>query len=206
MSKISTDPEEIDWEDIILRLTAFTRSWVKGRAWFRGSETQVFLEGKDVDDYVFAAIGRYLEDPDKFDPAKGELLQYLKYNLVRGFVSNDLSKKENLTSTDIFAKDAVEDDDGDDNIPYSERVMPFTAALFPEEMDFAAMKDFIEAEIQGDKDAENILLGVYTLGMKRREIIEEFNLTPAQYDNGMRRLNTVINKTATHFHEKRSTA
>ena len=85
----------IDWEEVIVSLQSFTRSWVRGKPWFRGEKTTTFLMGKEVEDYVFAAIGRYLEHPEKFDPEQGELLDYLKYNLVRSFIANDLRKKEN---------------------------------------------------------------------------------------------------------------
>lgn len=203
---MSTDPgsqTHIDWEDIILRLTAFTRSWVRGKPWFRGEKTTTFLMGKEVEDYVFAAIGRFLEQPEKFDPAKGELLEYLEYNLVRSFIANDLRKKENNQTDDIFADD--EDDDNESSSSYSERVLPYTEALFPDDIDYNAIKEYIEKEVQGDTDAENIFLGIYTYGMKRREVIEEFTMTAVAFDNAMRRLNTVINRTANHFNKNNQT-
>lgn len=192
-----------EWEEILLRLTAFAHSWAKGRGWFRGKATTTFLEGKQADDYALAAIGRYLEEPHKYDPQKGSLIDYLKYNLVRSFIANDIRKQENLTTVDIFARDEQQDGDEDTSL-YSERVMPYTAALFPDDIDYAAIKTYIEGEIQGDKDAENILLGVYTWGMKRREIIEEFNMTPAAYNNGLRRLDTVVARAARFFTEKKA--
>lgn len=194
----------IDWEEIIVRLTAFTRSWVRGKPWFRGEKTTTFLMGKEVEDYVFAAIGRYLEEFDKFDPGKGELLEYLKYNLVRSFIANDLRKKENNQTDDIFAEDNDEDDD-ESASSYSERVLPYTAALFPDDIDYNAIKEYIEKEVQGDNDAENIFLGIYIYGMKRREVIEEFTMTAVAFDNAMRRLNTVINRTANHFNKNKQT-
>ncbi len=203
---MSTDPgsqTHIDWEDIILRLIAFTRSWVRGKPWFRGEKTTTFLMGKEVEDYVFAAIGRFLDQPEKFDPAKGELLEYLEYNLVRSFIANDLRKKENNQTDDIFADD--EDDDNESSSSYSERVLPYTEALFPDDIDYNAIKEYIEKEVQGDTDAENIFLGIYTYGMKRREVIEEFTMTAVAFDNAMRRLNTVINRTANHFNKNNQT-
>lgn len=196
---------EIDWEEIILKLTAFTRSWVRGKPWFRGETTTSFLMGKEVEDYVFAAIGRYLEEPEKFDPEKGEFLEYLKYNLVRTFISNDLRKKENNQTDDIFA---VENDENNEesSSSYSERVLPYTAALFPDDIDYSAIKEYIEKEVQGDADTENIFLGIYTYGMKRREVIDEFTMTAVAFDNAMRRLNTVIHRAANHFNINKQTA
>lgn len=204
MSTDTSNQTHIDWEEIIVRLTAFTRSWTRGKPWFRGEKTATFLMGKEVEDYVYAAIGKYLEEPEKFDPNKGEVLEYLKYNLVRSFVANDLRKKENNQTDDIFAEDSEEDEE-DGSSSYSERVLPYTAALFPDYIDYNAIKEFIEKEVQGDADAENIFLGIYTYGMKRREVIEEFTMTAVAFDNGMRRLNTVINQAAAHFNKNTQT-
>ena len=66
--------------------------------------------------------------------------------------------------------------------------MPYTEALFPDDIDYDSIKRFIEAQIQGDKDVENIFLATYTYDMKRREVIKEFAMSPGEYDNGMRRL------------------
>jgi hypothetical protein len=193
-----------EWEDIIIRLTAFTRSWTRGKPWFRGEKTTTFLMGKEVEDYVFAAIGKYLEHPEKFDSNQGEFLEYLKYNLVRSFIANDLRKKENNQTDDIFAED---NDDGDEESgsSYSERILPYTAALFPDDIDYNSIKEYIEKEVQGDVDAENIFLGIYIYGMKRKKVIEEFNMTAVVYDNAMRRLSTVINRAAAHFNKNKQT-
>jgi len=204
MSTNTTSQTHIDWEEIIIRLIAFTRSWTRGKPWFRGETTTTFLMGKEVEDYVFEAIGKYLEKPEKFDPDKGELLEYLKYNLVRSFVANDLRKKENNQTDDIFAEDSEEHHD-EKSSSYSERVLPYTAALFQDDVDYNAIKEYIEKEVQGDADVENIFLGIYIYGMKRREVIEEFTMTAASFDNGMRRLTTVINRAATHFNKHTQT-
>lgn len=193
-----------EWEGIIVRLTAFTRSWTRGKSWFRGEKTTTFLMGKEVEDYVFAAIGRYLEHPEKFDPNQGELLEYLKYNLVRSFIANDLRKKENKQTDDIFAEDN-DDEDEETASSYSERMLPYTDALFPDDIDYNSIKEYIEKEVHGDVDTENIYLGIYTYGMKRREVIEEFDMTSVAYDNAMRRLTTVINRAAAHFNKNKQT-
>ena len=202
MSTVKLTDEE--WEDIIVRLTAFTRSWTRGKPWFRGEKTTSFLMGKEIEDYVFTAIGRYLEHPEKFDPNQGELLEYLKYNLVRSFVANDLRKKENNQTDDIFAEDS-NDNDEESASSYSEKILPYTDALFPDDIDYNSIKEYIEKEVQGDADAENIFLGIYSYGMKRREVIEEFTMTAIAYDNAMRRLTTVINRAAAHFNKNKQT-
>ncbi len=202
MSTEKDSHTQIDWEEIIVLLTAFTRSWVKGKPWFRGENTTTFLMGKEVEDYVFAAIGKFLDEPDKFDSKKGELLEYLKYNLVRSFIANDLRKKENRQTDDIFSD---EESDEDEDSTYTDRILPFIEALFPDDIDYVAIKEYIEKEIQGDIDVENIFLGIYTYGMKRRNVIDEFKMASEKFDNAMRRLNTVLNRAAIHFKENKQT-
>lgn len=57
-------------EDVILKLTAFAWSLASSLTWFRGPKTTSFLMGKEAEDYVYGAIGKYLEHPEKFDPSK----------------------------------------------------------------------------------------------------------------------------------------
>lgn len=201
MSTETGNGQNIDWEEILLELTAFTLSWARGKAWFRGKGTTSFLMGKEVNDYVYEAIGRYLEHPGKFNPAKGRLIDYLQYQLVRSLISNDVRKSENKLTDNVFA---VDGHDGDDeaNSNYAESILPYTAALFPDNIDYAAISQFIEKGIAGDKEVENIFLGLYTYGLKRGEVIKEFNMQPADYDNAMRRLTTIMNGAAVNFKTK----
>lgn len=204
MGNNSNENIQIDWEDVILRLEAFTRSFVKGKPWFRGGDTTTFLMGKEIKDYVFEAIGKYIESPEKYDPAKGDFLNYLKYNIIRSLVSNDLAKNENKETDDVFVN-PFDNDDGDENSSYLDRLLPFTEALFSDDIDFATIKEFIETNIQGDEQVENIFLGIYSYGMKRREVIEEFNMAESDYDNGMRRLKTILSRTSLHFNPNKQT-
>jgi len=58
---------------------------------------------------------------------------------------------------------------------------------------------FIEKEAKGDKIAEDIVLGICFNGLKRREVIEEFNMSDKEFDNGMRRLKTILNRAVKRF-------
>jgi len=200
MNVQSDFPSDSEWERIILQLTAFTRSLAKGRRWFRGQKTETFLAGKEVEDYVYGAIEKYLTNSEKFDPDKGDLVAYLKYSLVRTAIENDLRKAENSLTQEVAAYDGNEE--GEEGLSYLERIAPYTAALFDENIDYESIKNYIENEVKGDEIAESVLLGIYTMGLKRREIIEEFNLTPTAYDNAMRRLNTAIARAGEFFNDK----
>jgi hypothetical protein len=186
---------EIDWKDIYLKLEAFSRSWASGRSWFRGEDTTSFYKGKEGHDYAMDAILKHIEHPEKYKPELGDLLQYLEYNLVQAAVGNDLRRKENRLTNDIFKHD----DDGDEEgIPYADRLLPHTEAAFTDDYDYEELKKYIEEGIKGDTDVENVFIGK-GMDLHRIEIIEEFKMTPGQYDNANRRLKTVVNRALAYF-------
>ncbi len=202
MTSQNAENTSIDWEEVILRLQSFTRSWVKGKGWFRGGKTTKLLKGKEIDDYVFGAIEKYLRSPEKHDPSKGSLIDYLKFNLVRSMVSNDLVSAENRTSKDIFAYE--DDNEEEDSTPYLDSILPNAEVYFDQEIDYQEVLKQIESEAKNDPIVENIFMGICVFGMKRREIIQEFSMTEKEYDNGMRRLNTIRDNVAKKYDIKAS--
>lgn len=198
MTNPSTENTEIDWEEVILRLQTFTRSLVKGKGWFRGEETTTYLKGKEIDDYVFGAIEVHLRNPEKFDPYKGSLIKYLCYSIIRNLVRYDIVSAENRTTNDVFAYQN-ENENEDDSAPYLGAILPHAEAFFDQEIDFKEVMSYIESEAKVDAIVENIFLGISGYGLKRAEIIQEFNMTPVEFDNGMRRLITIRNKAAKKY-------
>jgi hypothetical protein len=181
---------EIDWKDIYIKLEAFSRSWASGRSWFRGDDTTSFYKGKEGHDYAMDAILKHIENPEKYKPELGELLKYLEYNLVQTAVGNDVRRKENQLTKDIFKYDSDGDEDG---TPYADRLLPYTEAAFSDDYDYEELKKYIEEKVKEDPDAEKIYMGKI-LEMTRGEIIDECKMTPDQYNNGIRRLKTISNK------------
>lgn len=193
----TTSDNDIDWEEVIVRLEAFTKSLTRKQYWFRGGSTTTFLKGKEMRDYVYEGIGKYLANPEKYDQSKGDLVSYLKFNLIRSLVSNDVTSEENGTTKDVFAY-ANEGED-DENTSYLDQILPYIEPMFADEIDYKKIKEYVENTIQGDTVVEEIFLGLYSEGMKRREIIKEFNMNEKDYDNGNRRLQTVIHQAAIIF-------
>lgn len=189
---------DAEWEEIIDCLQSYTRSLVEGKGWFRGEGTTVYLKGKEVDDYVFEAIGRFLRNPEKFNPDRGSLKNYLRLNLIQSLVSNDLVSAENRTSGDVFTYEN-EDENEDDSTPYLDAILPHAEVFFDQELDFNEIMSYIESQTKGDTIVENIFLGVTGYGLKRAEIIKEFNMTTVEFDNGMRRLITIRNKASKKY-------
>lgn len=190
-----------DWKEIILRLQAYTLMLVKDKGWFRGSETGVYISGKEIDDYVFEAIGRYLKNPEKHDPSKRTLVEYLKKHIIRTLVNNDLVSAENQTSTDLSFFESENEDDGSSDT-FTDAIQPNMDAYYDDEIDYDNIMNFIESETKGDEFVENIFLGL-NCGMKRADIIDEFRMSPSDYDNAMRRLITIRKKAALKYHIKK---
>lgn len=197
MSRQLPEISDEDWKEIVLRLQAYTRMLVRDKGWFRGSETGAYISGKEIDDYVFEAIGRYLKNPEKHDPSKRTLVEYLKKHIIRTLVNNDLVSSENQTSTDLFSFESeTENEDGSDT--FIDAMLPKVDALYDDEIDYISIMNFIESEAKGDAYVENIFLGL-NCGMKRADIIDEFRMSPSDYDNAMRRLITIRKKAAQKY-------
>lgn len=192
------DPEdERFWADAIVQLQIFTRSLVKRKPWFRGFKTSVFLAGKEIDDYVIEAIERYLRSPEKFKPEKGSLINYLKFNLIRSIVHGDAISDENKKTNNPSPPPQTDNDEEDGS--YLDKMMPRVEALFGEQLDYERIMECIEEATKDDVIVENIFLGLSIYDMKRREIIAEFNMSERDYDNGMKRLKTILNNVAQKF-------
>lgn len=188
-------------EELYEELYIYTDYLIKQKKWFRrGSDS--FLKGKQVHDYVSDAIERYLNEPEKYDESKGRsLLNYLKLHVIRNLVRNDSNSSENQSTLDVFAHSSS--DNGEDSeSSYLDSVLPFLDAFFPDEIDYNDIMSYVEGQVEEDKDIENIFLGLCVYDLKRREIIKEFDMSEGQYNNGLRRLKTILKNTATEFNLK----
>lgn len=190
--------EDPDWEDIILRLQSFTRGLLRGKTWFRGKDPDSYLQGKQLDDYVYEAIGRYLANPKKFNATKGSLVDYLKYSVIKTLVGNDIRSQENQTTKDIFGI-AENEDSHTSAISYLDSVLPFAEAYFDQQVDYDNVMNTIAEMVQGENEVEQIFISIYGYEMKRREIIKEFGMSEETYDNGYRRLKTIIKNVVKKF-------
>jgi hypothetical protein len=186
---------EIDWQDIYLRLRAFSQSWAESKTWFRGEDTPSFYAGKEGHDYAMEAILKHIENPEKYNPERGDFLKYLKYSLVRTAVKNDVNREENKLTKDIFRED---DDGDDDSVPYAERLLPYTEASFSDDYDYEELKTYIEEKVKEDAEVERVYMGKI-LEMTREEIIKDCGWQPGQYDNANRRLKTIANRALAYF-------
>lgn len=199
MFKMEDNGDKIDWEKMIIMLYAYTRSLVDGKGWFRGGSTKNYIGGKELEDYVYEAITRYLEKPNLYDPSKGTLTKFFKYYIIRALVNNDLVSSENRTSQDL----AIFETDEDDNINYEERHSELIETFFDEEIDYSDIIQHINTEVANDGIVAKIFKGVTEENLKRREIIEIYKISSTDFDNGMRRLKTILKSVAKRFDIKK---
>ena len=195
----------INWEEIILGLQSYTRLLVSNKKWFRGGKTKTFLAGKEIEDYIYEAIAKYLQNHEKFDSSKGTLINYLKYNIIRSLVSNDLVSSENQTSKDIYTIVDKMDSEDENSNSYLDSILPYAEVYFDQEIDYNEIMASIENKVKGDKILEEIFLGYCCENSKRREVIDEFGMSENEYDNGMRRLKTILKDIITKYNLSRQT-
>lgn len=186
------------WEDLYLRLFAYAESLIKSKYWFRSTGSDSFVGGKQIHDYVSEAIEKHLQNPEKYDETRGSLIDYLRFNLLRSLVSNDIRSSENKLTADVFAANQNEEH----NSSYLDSILPYTEAYFDQQVDYDLIMSEIEKATKGDKTVEEIFLGNCCYGLKRREVIAEFGMSEKDYDNGIRRLGTILERVAKKYNLK----
>jgi len=170
---------------------------LKSKNWFRGKNTTVYLKGKEVHDYVSEAIERFLKNPSQYDEKKSSLLKYFEYYIIRSLISNDIRSSENRSTQDVFLVPSQKDENNDSN--YWDYVLPYIDMFFDQQLDYDLIMTQIETEIKDDKIVEEIFLGVCCDGLHRREVIAEFGMSENDFDNGIRRLGTILNRIANKY-------
>lgn len=190
--------DTIKWNDVYLQLYAYTDQLLKASPWFKKGETDSYLKGKQVHDYIADAIEKHLKAPEKYDPSSGRsLVNYLKIHIIRSLVGNDVKSEENKTSSDILSIEQT--DDENEHFVNVEALLPFASALFDQEIDYKNILKEIENELEDDDIAKLIFREVRCNGLNRRDVLEEQNMKESEYDNGMKRLRTVLKNIAKKY-------
>lgn len=202
MEAENSPTKNIDWQDLYVRLYAFTDDLLRRKKWFRQGKPSSYLKGKEVHDYVSEAIENFLYSPNKYDSNKGTLIKYLKFNLIRSLISNDVRSAENRSTVDVFRSNPTRDSATDDNQDYIDRLLPHLMVYFEEELDYDLIMSRIQDEIKDDKIVEEIFVGICCEDLGRGEVIKEFGMTDRDYDNGRRRLDTILNRTVEELNLK----
>ena len=76
-------------------------------------------------------------------------------------------------------------------------------AFFDEEIDYSDIVERIHLLIATDEIVATIFKGVTEENLKRREIIDIYKISSIEFDNGMRRLKTILKGVAKQFDIKK---
>ena len=177
------------WVEVINRLNAFAEDQISLYNWFRGKDA--LPQGYTSEDFTQEAILAYLAEPSMYDPEKGEFLAFLKYYILRRLVFNLSSSAENKKSRDVFRLDSIDED----GVVKYENYLPTELLNVESDLDFEKLTDAIIEQLNGQPLLENIFEGLFINHLKRSEICKKHNITENDYDNGVRRLGTIL-KTA----------
>lgn len=175
---------------------AFTHNELKRLNWSRGKNTNIYRGGKEEWDYMLETVTRYLEHPEKFKPDRADLLRYLK-NTVKSIISSDVRADENQTTFYVDAYDTEGENEEEKNkkkVRNLEKMYPKNIPDYAKTIDEEMVMIRIKREIEGDEILEKIYEGSVKLDLPRREIIKKYKLSEKDYDNGIRRLDTVRTK------------
>lgn len=190
--------EILDWDDIYVQLYTYTDHLLKAKKWFRKDGSDSYLKGKQVHDYISEAIEKHLRRPEKYDNTSNRsLVNYLKLHIILTLVGNDARSPENYKTDDIFSA-TMKDNEEEDTQFNLDVFLPFAGAFFDQEIDYQEIISHVKSELSTDEICNKIFEGICNR-LKRRESIEEHFLTEKQFDNGMKRLNTILEKTAVKY-------
>lgn len=190
------DTKEI--EIVYPQLYVYTYSLLESYPWFRKGKTDSYLKGQQVEDYVMEAIEQYLTHPEKYDKSKGRsLVNYIKLHIIRNLVRNDAKSPENQTSSELFVSSSNGEDD--DDLVELNPLLPFRETNFDEEIDYQTIMSDIQEAIQKDEVVQKIFNGVRRDNLKRGDVIKKYGIPARDFDNGMKRLETILKRIALKY-------
>lgn len=160
-------------------------------------QSEINERGKSYKDYVIQALENRLREIDGYDPSKGPLEYFLKYHIIRRALYNDLppavkkeymewQEKAKVSEAPLILPQPVAVQE-----VANEELAFFTLS----EGDRATLFTEIERLIGNDDVVKRIYVAVahnsFNFG-DRAEICEAYNMTEKEFDNGKRRLRTIL--------------
>lgn len=137
-------------------------------------------------DLAMDAIRMHLENPDRFDPTRNpDLVKYLKYNLLRRIISNHKELKGQQNEV------LYEQQDSNGIIVNGVHVEELD---FHDSIDLDNCVALIHNEVKDKFELKQLFELRYIKDYSRSEIIAELNLSQGEYNNRIRRLDTIRKK------------
>ena len=195
--------DEKELEAIYGRLYAHTRKAINSLSWYLKPDSESTISGKQVHDYVMDTIEFHLTNPNHYDPQRGKLIDYLRFNILRNLIGSDVRGPENRTSRDVLAEQQSRENSSES---YIDSIYPLIENVIGDQFDLDLVLKEIEKEVlkANDEVLESVFLGIIEYQMTRDEIMTEFNLSAKDYINAYRRLGTIRKRVQKMFNISRS--
>ena len=195
--------DEKELEAIYGRLYAHTRKAINSLSWYLKPDSESTISGKQVHDYVMDTIEFHLTNPNHYDPQRGKLIDYLRFNILRNLIGSDVRGPENRTSRDVLAEQQSRENSSES---YIDSIYPLIENVIGDQFDLDLVLKEIEKEVlkANDEVLESVFLGIIEYQMTRDEIMTEFNLSAKDYVNAYRRLGTIRKRVQKMFNISRS--
>lgn len=168
--------ENQDWPVIIKSATLHAVYQLK----YYGLWNRRGLKGYSAQEIAMEAIEKIYLGEWQWDPEKSKLLDYLKFHVIRGLVSN-LAKSSEFKSTHEI-----------DSSELHEVAQQESVGII-ESMNQDQIIEILRQDISSDEQAR-IVFEELLIGLKRSEICEKYNWEKKVYDNASRRLGGFIRK------------
>lgn len=179
--KIIEELEKQDWPSVIKSTTLHAVYQLK----YYGLWNRRGLKGYSAQEIAMEAIEKVYVGEWQWNPEKSSLLDYLKFHVIRGLVSN-LAKSSEFKST--YEKESSE--------------LYWVVSQEDNEIISSISQDQIVRIIRQELSLDEQSIIVFEelmLGLKRSEICEKYNWEKKIYDNASRRLAGVIRKITDKF-------
>lgn len=181
-SKVIEELENQDWPFLIKAGTLHAVYQLK----YYGLWNRRGIKGYSAEEIAMEAIEKIYTGEWKWNPEKSSLLDYLKYHVIRGIVSN-LAKSSEFQTT--YNRDSSE--------------LFWVTDQKNEEIIETVSQNQIIASLRKLISSDNEVMTVFEellLGFKRSEICEKYKWENKTYDNASRRLGGYIRKFAETIH------
>ncbi|MEP1781755.1 hypothetical protein [Reichenbachiella sp.] len=176
-NSIFEELEKQDWADIIKSATLHAVYQLK----YYGLWNRRGLKGYSAQEITMEAIEKIYLAEWKWNPEKSSLLDYLKFHVIRGLVSNLAKSSEFKSTHEIESSEfhGIADQEGADEIIAS--------------MNQDQILKILREEISSDEQVK-VVFEELLIGLKRSEICEKYDWENRIYDNASRRLSGFIRK------------
>lgn len=168
--------EKQDWVVVIKSATLHAVYQLK----YYGLWNRRGLKGYSAQEIAMEAIEKIYLGEWQWDPEKSKFLDYLKFHVIRGLVSNLAKSSEFKSTHEIDSSELYE-------------VAQQESDGIIESMNQAQIIEILRQEISSDEQAR-IVFEELLIGLKRSEICEKYNWEKKVYDNASRRLGGFISK------------